>query len=533
MICCVRALLCCWVGVAAVFDGDHASSSVDNNRSLDSPAESAVSTSATLHASSHHTKADSYAKQAGEYGGSNNDYRTDDHSYRNSRHVNDAPNGSYRRPDDYPRREPDGARFERDRDRDRDRRDRDRGGGRGRGGDFANTPGSQTYPRTAERRSRTRSRSPSRNLVARRGDSFRGGASSNDTPRYDDRSRTYAPAPAATDTDRDRMPAYGSRYYNDGHADRDKDRVMDRDVLGRRMEDALGRDREKTYFARGRSSRSLSPRPYPKRPKYSREREREPEPIAVNAFRQSLDAAASSYGRDFSALDQLSHLSTYPYPPLDITSAAASHALHRLSQFAVAASLPHYGGLATAAASLRASSGPSSRRSSRSPPRASSAGARYPPNGREYSSSSRAFASSSGSPSGRGGGRGRGRDRDDDARGNRPYHRSRNFEYSSNSNSNSNSSSHATTPQPTSGVALGSAATSSSSSAGAGGSESKVELPKNDYCQHFVDTGERPQNFIRDANVDDRFQEYVPPVSAVCLFSVCLGSLLFDCISAM
>ena len=22
--------------------------------------------------------------------------------------------------------------------------------------------------------------------------------------------------------------------------------------------------------------------------------------------------------------------------------------------------------------------------------------------------------------------------------------------------------------------------------------------PHNDYCQHFVDTGERPQNFIRD-----------------------------------
>jgi len=25
--------------------------------------------------------------------------------------------------------------------------------------------------------------------------------------------------------------------------------------------------------------------------------------------------------------------------------------------------------------------------------------------------------------------------------------------------------------------------------------------PHNDYCQHFVDTGERPQNFIRDVGM--------------------------------
>jgi hypothetical protein len=31
---------------------------------------------------------------------------------------------------------------------------------------------------------------------------------------------------------------------------------------------------------------------------------------------------------------------------------------------------------------------------------------------------------------------------------------------------------------------------------------------KNDYSQHFVDTGERPQNFIRDADVNERFEEY-------------------------
>lgn len=32
--------------------------------------------------------------------------------------------------------------------------------------------------------------------------------------------------------------------------------------------------------------------------------------------------------------------------------------------------------------------------------------------------------------------------------------------------------------------------------------------PHNDYCQHFVDTGHRPQNFIRDIGLADRFVEY-------------------------
>lgn len=29
--------------------------------------------------------------------------------------------------------------------------------------------------------------------------------------------------------------------------------------------------------------------------------------------------------------------------------------------------------------------------------------------------------------------------------------------------------------------------------------------PHNDYCQHFVDTGQRPQNFIRDVGLADRY----------------------------
>ncbi|XP_071952201.1 N(6)-adenosine-methyltransferase non-catalytic subunit METTL14-like [Antedon mediterranea] len=32
--------------------------------------------------------------------------------------------------------------------------------------------------------------------------------------------------------------------------------------------------------------------------------------------------------------------------------------------------------------------------------------------------------------------------------------------------------------------------------------------PHNDYCQHHVDTGQRPQNFIRDVGLADRFDEY-------------------------
>ena len=31
---------------------------------------------------------------------------------------------------------------------------------------------------------------------------------------------------------------------------------------------------------------------------------------------------------------------------------------------------------------------------------------------------------------------------------------------------------------------------------------------RNDYSQHFLETGERPQNFIRDATVDEGFAEY-------------------------
>ena len=32
--------------------------------------------------------------------------------------------------------------------------------------------------------------------------------------------------------------------------------------------------------------------------------------------------------------------------------------------------------------------------------------------------------------------------------------------------------------------------------------------PHNDYQQHFVDTGNRPHNYIRDVGVTERFEEY-------------------------
>lgn len=38
---------------------------------------------------------------------------------------------------------------------------------------------------------------------------------------------------------------------------------------------------------------------------------------------------------------------------------------------------------------------------------------------------------------------------------------------------------------------------------------SSTVIPKNDYSQHFVDTKQRPQNFIRDTGLGDRFEEYV------------------------
>eukprot|EP00798_Chlamydomonas_sp_ICE-L_P014419 gene14419-20424_t len=40
------------------------------------------------------------------------------------------------------------------------------------------------------------------------------------------------------------------------------------------------------------------------------------------------------------------------------------------------------------------------------------------------------------------------------------------------------------------------------------GPGSSTKVLSNDYCQHFVDTGQRPANFLRDSNLSDRYEEY-------------------------
>lgn len=53
--------------------------------------------------------------------------------------------------------------------------------------------------------------------------------------------------------------------------------------------------------------------------------------------------------------------------------------------------------------------------------------------------------------------------------------------------------------------------------------------PHNDYCQHFVDTGQRPQNFIRDVGLADRFEEY-PKLRELIRLKV--SSLVVECVDA-
>lgn len=48
--------------------------------------------------------------------------------------------------------------------------------------------------------------------------------------------------------------------------------------------------------------------------------------------------------------------------------------------------------------------------------------------------------------------------------------------------------------------------------------------PHNDYCQHFVDSGERPQNFIRDGGLANRFEEYPKQRELIRLKDELIGS---------
>lgn len=36
----------------------------------------------------------------------------------------------------------------------------------------------------------------------------------------------------------------------------------------------------------------------------------------------------------------------------------------------------------------------------------------------------------------------------------------------------------------------------------------KSRANRNDYNQHFVDTGQRPQNFLRDSELEDQYEDY-------------------------
>ena len=36
----------------------------------------------------------------------------------------------------------------------------------------------------------------------------------------------------------------------------------------------------------------------------------------------------------------------------------------------------------------------------------------------------------------------------------------------------------------------------------------KARANRNDYNQHFVDTGQRPQNFLRDSQLEDQYEDY-------------------------
>ena len=56
--------------------------------------------------------------------------------------------------------------------------------------------------------------------------------------------------------------------------------------------------------------------------------------------------------------------------------------------------------------------------------------------------------------------------------------------------------------------------------------------PHNDYCQHFVDTGQRPQNFIRDTGIADRFEEY-PKLKELIRLKVIMSKNYYCCFSSM
>ncbi len=47
------------------------------------------------------------------------------------------------------------------------------------------------------------------------------------------------------------------------------------------------------------------------------------------------------------------------------------------------------------------------------------------------------------------------------------------------------------------------------------GPGSNTKIHSNDYCQHFVDSGQRPQNFLRDSHLTDRYELKIPHFAKV------------------
>lgn len=57
-------------------------------------------------------------------------------------------------------------------------------------------------------------------------------------------------------------------------------------------------------------------------------------------------------------------------------------------------------------------------------------------------------------------------------------------------------------------------------SRGGGGMQGKSRADGNDYNQHFVDTGQRPQNYLRDSQLEDQYADY-PNAKRLVMIKVC------------
>lgn len=59
---------------------------------------------------------------------------------------------------------------------------------------------------------------------------------------------------------------------------------------------------------------------------------------------------------------------------------------------------------------------------------------------------------------------------------------------------------------------------------------SKAKANSNDYNQHFVDTGQRPQNFLRDSQLEDQYEDYPNAKRLISLkVHMCIASFYTKC----